>query len=272
MAALLRWSAGLLPADRRDWAYALRAEADEVPAGWRRVAWLAGGVRLTAREAALGRRLGYLLVFAAAAAGTAWSAWSGPPGDSATVIDRVDVITIALILAGLPWAIRRTCGPVAGRRLARLVRIAGYGAILALVLVKAAVERVAEAPPNDLQGTARAWTGEAVFLLVMACYAAVILGGTARRSPAGPAAVAIGTATGTGHRRGGLCPRAAGVPAALHRFMVAAPLRRGDGPGRAAGAVFARAGRAVGDPACLPAHRPAQRRGAAVAAARLPPG
>jgi len=196
MAALLRWSAGLLPADRRVWVRALWAEADEVPAGRRRLAWLAGGVRLTAREAALSRRLGYLLAFAAAAAGTAWSAWSGPPGDSAIVINRVDVITMAVILAGLPWAIRRTLGPVAGSRLARLVRTGGYAAILVLVLVKAAVERVAGAPPNNVHGPARAWIGEVVFLAVMAGYAAAILACTARRSPAVPATVATGTAIG----------------------------------------------------------------------------
>ena len=196
MAALLRWSAGLLPADRRVWVRALWAEADEVPAGWRRLAWLAGGVRLTAREATLGRKLGYLLAFAAATAGTAWSAWSGPPDDSAIVINRVDVITIAVILAGLPWAIRRTRGPVADSRLARLVRTGGYAAILALVLVKAAVERVAQAPPNNLGGPTRAWIGEVVFLAVMACYATAILACTARRSPAVPATVAIGTGIG----------------------------------------------------------------------------
>jgi len=196
MAALLRWSAGLLPADRRVWVRALWAEADEVPAGWHRLAWLAGGMRLTAREAALGRRLGYLLAFAAAAAGTAWSAWSGPPGDSAIVINRVDVITIAVILAGLPWAIRRIRGPVAGSRRARLVRTGGYAAILALVLVKAAVERVAGAPPNNTEELTRAWIGEVVFLAVMAGYAAVILACTARRSPAVPATVAMGTAIG----------------------------------------------------------------------------
>ncbi len=198
MAALLRWSAALLPADRRVWVGALRAEADEVPPGWHRLAWLAGGVRLTAREAALGRRLGYLLAFAAAAAGTAWSAWSGPPGDSAIAINRADVITIAVILAGLPWVIRRTRGPAAGSRLARLVRTGGYAAIIVLVLVKAAVERVAGAPPNNAEGSARAWIGEVVFLGVMAGYAAVILACTARRSPAVPATVAIGTAIGTG--------------------------------------------------------------------------
>lgn len=196
MAALLRWSAGLLPADRRVWVRALWTEADEVPAGWRRLAWLAGGVRLTAREAALSRRLGYLLAFAAAAVGTAWTAWSGPPGDSAIVINRVDVITIAVILPGLSWAIRRTRGPVAGSRLARLVRTGGYATILALVLVKAAVERVAGAPPNNTEELTRAWIGEVVFLAVMAGYAAVILACTARRSPAVPATVAIGTAIG----------------------------------------------------------------------------
>jgi hypothetical protein len=194
--ALLRCSAGVLPPDRRLWLRALWAEADEVPAGWLRLAWLAGGVRLTIREAALGRTLGYPLAFAVAAAGTAWSAWSGPRGDSAVAINRVDVIATAVILTGLPWVVRRARGPLAGSRLARLVRTGGYLAILALVLVKAAVERVADAPPNHLEGPARAWMGELVFLAVIGGYATVMLACTARRSPAVPAAVAIGTATG----------------------------------------------------------------------------
>ena len=77
-----------------------------------------------------------------------------------------------------------------------MIRTAGYAAILVLVLVKAAVERVADAPPNNLEGSARAWTGEITFLAVMAGYAAVILACTARRSPAAPATVAIGAAAG----------------------------------------------------------------------------
>jgi len=193
---LLRCSAGLLPADRRVWTRALWAEADEVPAGWRRLAWLLGGLRLTMREATRRRGLGYPLAFTAAAAGTAWSAWPGPPGDPAVAINRADVVTIAMLLAGLPWAIRRVRGPAAGSRPARLLRTGGYAALLALVLVKAAVERVAEAPPNNFEGPARAWTGEVVFLGVMACYAALILICTARRSPAAPGTVAIGAATG----------------------------------------------------------------------------
>ena len=196
MAAVLRRSAALVPADRREWAEAAWAEVAEVPAGWQRLRWLAGGVRLTVQQAARGRRLWYPLAFAVAAAGMAWSAWSGPPGDSAIEINRIDVIVIVVILAGLPWIIRRARGPAADARLARLVRAGGYVALLALVLAKSAVERVADAPPNNLSGPALAWTGEAVFLAVMASYAAVILVFTARRSPVLPAAVAIGTMTG----------------------------------------------------------------------------
>ena len=197
MAGLLRRSMTLVPADRREWAEAVWSEAAEVPAGWRQLSWLAGGLRLTVREAALASRLRYQLAFAAAAAGTAWSAWSGPPGDAAIMINRVDVITMMVILAVLPWIIGRARGPVSGGPLARLVRTGGYAAVLALVLVKTAVRRVADAPPNNLGGATGAWIGEVVFLAVMAGYAAVILACTARRSLTVPATVATGTATGT---------------------------------------------------------------------------
>jgi hypothetical protein len=103
--------------------------------------------------------------------------------------------TVAVILAGLPWAIRRARGPAAGHR-ARVVRTAGYAAVLALVVVKAAVERVADAPPNHLGGPVLAWTGEVVFLAVMTGYAAMILAGTARRSPVIPADVIRGASGG----------------------------------------------------------------------------
>ena len=187
----------LLPADRRDWPEAVLAEAAEIPAGWQRLNWLAGGMWLTVREAARVRRPGYLVAFAAAAAGIAWSAWSGPPGDPAIAVNRIDVIAIVVILAGLAWIVRRTRGPVAVARLPRLVRAGGYTAVLALVLAKSAVERVANAPPNSSAGgPAVAWTGEAVFLAVMAGYAALILLCTARRSPALPATMVIGTAAG----------------------------------------------------------------------------
>lgn len=196
MAALLRGSAGLLPADRRVWVQALSAEAASVPAGRRRLAWLAGGAWFAVRQSLSADLLGYPLILAAVA-GTAWSAWSGPAGDSAVAINRVDVIAIAVLLVGLPWVVRLARGPVANTRLARVVRGGGYAAVLALVLVKAAVERVADAPPNNAHGAAVAWLGEAVFLIVMAGYATVILVSTARRSPGSPGSVAIGIGAGT---------------------------------------------------------------------------
>lgn len=193
--ALLRRSEPMLPADYRAWARALRAEAAQVPGEWDRLAWLAGGVRFTIRHA-VWRGVVYRLAFAAAAAGTAWSAWSGPPGDSAVVINRVDVIAISAILAGLPWGVRRVRGPVASSRRAPLIRATGYAAILVLVVVKAAVERVGDAPPNNLEAPATAWTGEIAFLMVMAGYATVILVCTARRSPADGGTAATGCAVG----------------------------------------------------------------------------
>jgi hypothetical protein len=193
---LLRYSEPMVPAERRAWVRALRTEADEIPAGWSRVTWLAGGVRFTIWQAALNRRMVYPLAFATAATGTAWSAWSGPPGDSAIVINRVDVIVMSAILSSLPWAVRRARGPIAGRRQALIIRTGGYAAILVLVLVKAAVERVANAPPNNLEASALAWAGEIVFLTVMAGYAAVILVSTARRSPAARVTVTVGAAVG----------------------------------------------------------------------------
>jgi hypothetical protein len=195
MTALLRVSAGLLPADRRVWVQALSAEAASVPAGRRRLAWLAGGAWLALRQSVSADVLGYPLMLAAAAV-TAWSAWSGPAGDPAVAINRVDVIAIAVLLGGLPWVVRLVRGPAAKTRLARAVRGGGYAAVLALVLAKAAVERVADAPPNNAHGAAVAWLGEGAFLVVMAGYAAVILVSTARRSARSHGSVAIGVGLG----------------------------------------------------------------------------
>jgi hypothetical protein len=196
VAALLRRSMQVMPAERREWAEAVWSEAAEVPSGWRQLRWLAGGLRMTVREAALARRMRYPLAFAAVAAGTVWSAWSGPPGNAAATINRVDVIAMVVILATLPWIVGRTRGAVSRGRLARLVRTGGYVAIFALVLVRAAVRRVADAPPNNLGGATSAWVGEVAYLAVMAGYVALILAVTARRSPADRVTVATSVATG----------------------------------------------------------------------------
>jgi hypothetical protein len=65
---LLRYAEPMLSAGQR----ALRVEADQVPAGWDRLACLADGVGFTVRAAAL-NRLGYPAAFATAVAGMAWT-------------------------------------------------------------------------------------------------------------------------------------------------------------------------------------------------------
>ena len=50
LAGALRAAARWLPPGRREWAEAVQAEAELIPAGWPRVGWLAGGLRLAAKE------------------------------------------------------------------------------------------------------------------------------------------------------------------------------------------------------------------------------
>jgi hypothetical protein len=195
-AAAGRGAARLVPAGRRDWAEAIWAEAYEVPSGLRRLAWLAGGVQVIAREALTARRIGRWLLFAAAAAWMAWATWPGSPGRFATGTARVDVVTIVLLLAGLPWLARWFLGPASNGRLARFLRVGGYAAVLALTVTKARVWRFEDAhgvfsPPHSF-----AWFVEIVFLVVMAGYVAAVLAVTAQRSRVAPATLAIGTGAG----------------------------------------------------------------------------
>jgi len=220
MSWLSRAGARLLPAERRDWAEAVWAEAQEVPPGWPRLAWRAGGVRLIAREAQMVRRIGILLLFTAAAGTAAWSAWPGSSVSHATTV-RADVIVTVALLAGLPLLTRWLLGPP-GNRMARWLRTACYAAILALMPAKAATELFLGAVPRggidlrtyDLFHCAYAFTGsrchwapgtstggpgvpsEVMLLLLTACGLAVTLALTARRTAVAPAALAIGAGTG----------------------------------------------------------------------------
>ena len=137
MSWLSRAAARLVPAERRDWAEALWAEAGEVPPGLTRLAWRAGGMRRIAREALLMRRAGRLLVFAAAAAWVAWAAWPGPAVNVATTVARVDVVTVLLVLAGLPLLVRWLFGSAVPGPMARVLRAGTYAAVLVLTVAKA---------------------------------------------------------------------------------------------------------------------------------------
>lgn len=141
------------------------------------------------------RTIGYWLTAAAAAAALLWAAWPGAAGNPATLISRVDVVAAVVMLAGLPLGVRRRFGPVGSGWMPRLLRAGGYVTVTALILVKADVEQF---QLRTLSGTGLAgvWFGEVVFLVVIAAYVAALLSVTARRPPASPATLAIGTGVG----------------------------------------------------------------------------
>src|SRR5579863_8032103 len=95
----------------------------------------------------MARRIGGLLLFAAAAGAAIRVAWPGSPASVATPVDRVYAITMVLLLAGLPLLARWFLGPPDNRS-ARRLRAAGYAAILALMPAKAATDLFLGAVPR----------------------------------------------------------------------------------------------------------------------------
>jgi hypothetical protein len=204
----------LVPAGRRDWAEAVWAEAHEVPTGWPRLAWRACGVLLIAKEGQMARRIGVLLLGAAAAGAAAWAAW---PESSVRLshgaADQGDVIITLALLAGLPLLTRLLLGPP-GSRAARWLRAGCYAAILAIMSAKAVPELFIGAVPRggiDLRtyyfitegrpapGSASGgpdWGGEIIILFMTACYLAVILALTARRAWVTPATLTVSARAG----------------------------------------------------------------------------
>jgi hypothetical protein len=142
------------------------------------------------------RRMGLLLLLAAAATGLAWAGWPAAGTPLATQINRVDVLTALVLLAVAPWLGRRVFGPAGPGRLARAVRVGGYATVLALLLVKTHVERSGHSAPIGRAEVAGAWTGEIAFLVLIAGYLAGLQAVTARQAFAGRTALAAGTAAG----------------------------------------------------------------------------
>lgn len=141
------------------------------------------------------RIIAYWLAAAVSAAGLAWVVWQGASHGPATLISRVDVIATVAMLTGLPFAVRRRFGPMARGWKPRLLRVAGYAVVVALMAVTPSVEQ------HELQGLtgsalAGVWAGEVVLLIVLSAYVAALLAVTAQRPPARPATLAIGTGAG----------------------------------------------------------------------------
>jgi hypothetical protein len=140
VARLLNGAGLLLPPERRHWAEAVHTEASQVPIGWPRLNWLAGGVWLVVRQAGMARKVGYWIGMAAIAAAGAWVVWQSwrtdPSADPESATDRARVLAGVLALAVLPWVGRRSgwFGPVGTSVVTRFVRVAGCAAICAMGL------------------------------------------------------------------------------------------------------------------------------------------
>jgi hypothetical protein len=200
--AASRGVARLVPTERREWAEAIWAEAHEVPPGMRRLAWRSGGIRLIATGAFMERRVRNSLLFAVAAAYLAWTAVPGTASAIDTAFIWLRTIGTIMVLAGLPWLVRRRLGQAIDSRPARWLRVATFAALMALIVALAEVDHINETPrfllaagPHNQPSIAMLlpWL---TFLVLLAGYAATILAVTAQRSWVTPKALAIGSGAG----------------------------------------------------------------------------
>jgi hypothetical protein len=132
----------------------------------------------------------------------AWTALPGPPSALLTAYLWLRTIGTIVVLAGLPWLMRRRQGPVIDSRLARSLRFATYAGLVALIAALAEREHVtdtlralvAAGPHNQPSiGLLMPWS---TFLVLLAGYVAVILAVTAQRSWVTLTTLSIGTGTG----------------------------------------------------------------------------
>ncbi len=153
------------------------------------------------------RGIGSAMLFAVAAVVAVRAAWPGSPANSATPADRVGVITMLLLLAGLPLLARWFLGPP-DNRAARWLRAGCYAGFLALIPAGTIVGQFKSALPRggvDLRlyrfiaewtNRNNHWGPEIVHLVVMALYVTAILWVTSRRARIAPATLAAGTGAG----------------------------------------------------------------------------
>lgn len=178
MAGLLSKTARLLPPARRQWAEAIRAEAGQLPVGWRQLHWLASGLWRVAKEANMARKIVYWLGLGVAAAAAAWAIWLSwrtvPRVDPENVTDRVRVLVGASALLVLPWVSRRNglFGPVGSGITSRLVRVAGCVAVCGLGVQLVHLDRTAGSG-GVLGSGAFSWPQETAGLALLGAAAAV---------------------------------------------------------------------------------------------------
>ena len=180
LAGLIRRLAGLLADGRRDWVQALLAEVDDVPARSARLAWLGGGLWLVAREVLMNRII-QVLGFGAGAVALVWIGWPGAASNAATAVNRMWVVGVLVLLAGLPLLVRRYVGPVRPGWAPAAARIGGYAVVLALIAAKNTKDRLGGGLGSYFPVILPLWGMQIVGLLVLAGYVAGLLVLTSRR-------------------------------------------------------------------------------------------
>ncbi len=149
LAWALRTTARCLPAERREWSEAVQAEAGQLPTGWSRADWLAGGLWLVIKEARMLRKIVYWLGIGAVATVAAWGIWLSwlnvPGSDPEAGADRIRMLVGVAALLALPWAARKRgwFGPVDRRIAARLARLAGCAAMCGMGIALVQTDRSA---------------------------------------------------------------------------------------------------------------------------------
>jgi hypothetical protein len=176
----------LLPAGRRDWGRALRAELDGVVPRGERWAFAVGGATTVVRQFAVLKSLAYTMITVAIVAAAA--VWSGSIGDAPL---RWPVMGVVLALAGVTsmGRLRGPLGPVRRDKTARLVRGAGF-----VVVAVAAAGFLSYAPGWDNLEEARAMVP--VIGATLVCWLAGLIAVTADRSVAADRTLRWGALSG----------------------------------------------------------------------------
>jgi hypothetical protein len=201
LAGLLLWTRRWVPPQRRDWIEALAAEADDVPPGGERLAWLVGGLWLVAKEARMIRKVAYIVAGLAGGVVLIRLGWHDGSTNPAVPVNRGIMITVAVLLAALPWLL-----PVAPGRTARIVRAIAYAALCAFYADMVLLSRYAGARFDDFQAADQDnWNADvmagavvsAVLIIGMfAFYAVAILLLTSRRAKTAGRTLALAACAG----------------------------------------------------------------------------
>jgi hypothetical protein len=184
--SLLAAAVRLLPAGRRDWGAAMRAELAAIESGPARWAFAAGCVRVVATRPAVLRRAGYPLLMAGALAAALW--WTSRIAYGPLHWGSVGVVVLLVVVTWLGRQ-RGPFGPVGEGRTARGLRAGGClliavwtASLMSAMVDKDQFEQVHSVLP--------------VFGVILTSYLVGFLTLTARRSAATARVLAAGIAGG----------------------------------------------------------------------------